>query len=92
MENNQPEMKYKLGAVSASIWKRTNKTKDGVEFVAYNTVVEKGIRDANGHWKNINSFDVNDLPKAAMAIIRSYFYILQQRNSENAETETETVR
>ena len=71
----KPEKKIKVGAVSASVWKRTVE-KDGRSFVVRQVTLDRSYKDRNGEWKSVNSYDTNDIPKAVMALVNAYKHIL----------------
>lgn len=76
MEKTKPEMKYRMGAVSASVWKRTHTTKDGRKFETRQVSIDRTYKDAQGEWQTTNSYDLNDVPKAILALSRAYTHML----------------
>ena len=89
MKNQKPEHKYKYGAVSATIWKRTHKTKTGETFEKSQVSIDRRYKDANGEWKSTNTFDANDIPKAILALSRAYEYISTSQNTASDEGDAE---
>ena len=59
----QPEKKFNVGLIKATVWK--NVSKDGNEFrsVSLNKSYQK-----DGEWKNTNSLGVNDVDKAIQVL------------------------
>ena len=66
----QPEKKFNVGLVKATVWK--NVSKDGNEFksVSLNKSYQK-----DGEWKNTNSLGVNDVDKAIQVLEEARDYI-----------------
>lgn len=72
---NQPEKKFKAGALVATIW--NNKIqKDGKEETYRTISFERNYKDKEGNWKTTNSLRVNDLPKAVMILNKAYEYLV----------------
>lgn len=81
-ENNMPEIKFRAGAVSATIWTNQGTKSDGSES-EYNTIsLERQYTDKEGNWHKTSSFRVSDLPKAGVVIQKAYeFLVLNEENS-----------
>ena len=79
---NMPEMKFRAGPVSATVWQNTGKSKDGEENT-YNTIsIERNYKDKNDVWQSTNSMRINDLPKASLVLKKAYEYlVLNQQNN-----------
>ncbi len=76
MEKNMPEIKFRAGAVAATVWSNTGQSKKGEE-VSFNTIsLERSYKDKNDEWKNTSSMRVNDLPKAALVLKKAYEYLV----------------
>ena len=81
---NLPEIKFRAGAICATVWKNDGVSKDG-EATEYRTVsFERGYKDKNGEWKSTSSLRVNDLPRAALVLQKAYEYIALNGNAEVA--------
>ena len=80
MEKNQPEMKFRAGAVCATVWANKGQ-RDGTE-TSYSTVsIERSYKDKNDAWQTTNSLRLNDLPRAALVLTKAYEYlVLNQQN------------
>jgi len=81
---NLPEMKFRAGAVNATIWQNEGQ-KDG-EVTTYNTIsIERNYKDKKDAWQKTNSLRINDLPKAALVLTKAYEYlVLNQQSSLSA--------
>ncbi len=91
MENNKPETKIKIGAISASVWKRTHKTQDGREFDRRQVSIDRAYKDKEGNWKNVTSFDANDIPKVVLALQEAYALIVKNSEASSSDSPTVTV-
>jgi len=64
----------KVGGVVATIWRNENDGK-----VSLSVTLERTYRDRNGEWKKSRSFRQNDLPKALLALQKSFEHIALSR-------------
>ena len=89
MSSNQPEKKFSTGAVRATIWKNTGKSKKTGEDVEYRTIsIDRSYKDKNDEWQSTNSLRVNDLPKAALVLNKAYeFIVLKDSEAQASEEE-----
>jgi len=80
---NQPEKKFRAGAISATVWQNTGQNKKTGESVTYRTIsLQRGYKDKNDQWQNTNSFRINDLPRAAVVLKQAYeFLVTKQQDS-----------
>ncbi len=78
---NLPEMKFRAGAICATVWQNTGQSKDG-EPTQYNTIsIERSYKDKNDEWQSTNSMRINDLPRASLVLKKAYEYlVLNQQN------------
>ena len=89
-EKNQPEKKFRAGAISATVWQNQGQDKEG-QPTEYRTIsLERGYKDKSGAWKSTNSFRINDLPKAALVLNEAYRHIvLKEMQNGSAEINTD---
>ena len=81
MEKKLPEMKFRAGALTATIWQNAGQSKDG-DATTYNTVaLERSYKDKNDEWQTTNSLRINDLPRAALVLSKAYEYLVLNQNS-----------
>ena len=74
--SNQPEKKFRAGAVSATVWKNQG------EKGSYNTIsLERGYKDKQGQWQKASSLRLNDLPRAAVVLEEAYKYLVMRSNA-----------
>ncbi len=73
----QPEKKFKAGAVSATVWKNTS------EKGEYSSIqLARAYKDKDSTWKHTNSFNANDLPKAIVVLNKAYEYLVAKEKTE----------
>ena len=82
----RPERSFRVGAVRAAVWVNTVRAKDGSSFQKKRIVLERRYRDANGDWKSTNSYDINDIPKARLALHQAYAYLTAAEEKEEEKT------
>lgn len=84
-EKNQPEKKFRAGAVSATVWQNQGQNKEG-QPTEYRTIsIERGYKDKAGAWKSTSSMRINDLPRAALVLNEAYRYlVLKEMQSGSA--------
>ena len=76
-EGNRPEVRFQFGSISSSTFVNTVERNDGSTFEVRRTVLQKVYRDpTTGDFRNTNSLDVNDLPKAILALQKAYEHCL----------------
>lgn len=73
---NQPEKKFRAGAISATVWLNTGKDLNGAK-TEYRTVsLERAYMDKEGKWQYTNSMRVGDVPKAGVVLQKAYEYLV----------------
>ncbi|MBS3141973.1 hypothetical protein J4464_01130 [Candidatus Woesearchaeota archaeon] len=71
----KPEMKFRAGGITATIWHNTGQGKNGP--VEYRTVsVDRSYKADNDEWKHSTSFRQSDLPKVSLVLNKAYEYIM----------------
>jgi len=81
---NLPEIKFRAGAVTATVWK--NQSKKDAEVFEYRTVsFERNYQDKEGEWQTTNSLRINDLPKARLVLQKAYEYVMLKENTPGEE-------
>ena len=89
----RPEMSYKCGCCETAIFNnqihRNGKTVD-----IKKAVFQKRYKDHDGEWKSTGSLDVNDIPKAILALSQSYAYLMSgsEKSQEDAVSTIEAER
>ena len=70
-ENNKPVKKYQAGCLNVSVWKNTNKTKDGKEYENTSVQLQNRYKDGDD-WKDTKSIRINEVPKAITLLQKAY--------------------
>ena len=85
---NMPVIKFRAGAISATVWQNTGQNKEG-QKTEYRTIsLERGYKDKSGAWKSTNSFRINDLHRAALVLNEAYKHLVLKQHQKGS---TETV-
>ncbi len=75
-----PEKKFRAGAVSATVWINTS------EKGSFPSIqLGKSYRDKENNWKETNSFNMNDVPKALVVLQEAYKYVAMKEKERTAE-------
>jgi len=87
----KPEERFKCGACEAAIFQneieRLDKTIK-VKKVSF----QKRYKNADGDWKSTHSLDVNDIPKAILALSKAYEYLVFGNDNEEESPSVEDGR
>ncbi|MBW2996285.1 hypothetical protein KY332_03220 [Candidatus Woesearchaeota archaeon] len=87
---NQPEKKFRAGAVSATVWLNQGQSKKTGEISNYRTIsLQRGYKDNNDQWQNTGSMRVNDLPRAALVLKQAYEYMVTTPTQNDSSAVTE---
>ena len=81
MANKQPEKKFQRGGCSVSIF-ANEVEKDGRKFSIRKAVFQKRYKDSDGQWQSSQSLDINDIPKAVLALEDAYDYLTGREPDE----------
>jgi len=85
---NQPEKKFRAGAISATVWSNTGQNKKTGEINTYRTIsLQRGYKDKNDQWQNTGSMRINDLPRAALVLKQAYEYLVTRQQDSTAIAE-----
>ena len=89
---NQPEKKFRAGAVSATVWQNTGQNKKTGEETTYRTIsLQRGYKDKNDQWQNTASMRINDLPRAVLVLRQAYEYVVTSRQQDSTAVTEEVV-
>lgn len=82
---------FKFGAVEAAIFENEITNKAGKSGKVRKIVLQKRYMDKDGEWGSTNSFDLNDIKKAELALNEAYKYCMfgdravsETENSQNS--------
>lgn len=84
---NQPEKKFKAGAITATVWKNTGKDKEGKEFEFQTVSIDRNYMDKEKKWQTTNTMRVNDLPKLAVVTQQAYEYLVLKEQDDSKDKE-----
>ncbi|MBI2598559.1 MAG: hypothetical protein HYW50_05195 [Candidatus Diapherotrites archaeon] len=79
---NFPVHRISVGGIQVAIWE--NESKEGKTF---NTVTLDRRYKVGEEWKSTNSFKVNDLPKASLALQKAFEYLSLKETGAQAAQE-----
>ena len=91
MSNSKyPEITFRHGPCSASIWATQRKGKHGT-FMARSVTFQKRYKDRQmGEWKTSNTLFPDDIPKMVLVLNKAYEY-LTSNNAFDPEDEQEEL-
>jgi hypothetical protein len=75
---NKPEIVFKVGAVRAAVFRNIIQ-KNGQSIQLPKVVLEVRYKDKTGKWQGTHSLSINDLPKAILALQKTYEYLTQHK-------------
>ena len=85
--NAKPVKKIKVGAIDAAVWKNTIKqAKTDAEIVSLSVTMERRYKDQDGEWQGTNSYRINDIPKAVLALQKAYEFIAMDAGHQEGES------
>lgn len=89
-QGNQPVKEFRIGALSAAIWKDQETQPDGNIRVRHSVRIQKRFRNRDGQWQNTEYYFANDLPKLRLVAGKAYEYVVLRESDTNAEQTTAT--
>lgn len=72
------EKRIQVGACSASVFVNEVETPDGVVPMR-NVVLQRAYKDKDGQYQHTNSYGINDIPKAMLALSKAYEHLVYNR-------------
>lgn len=73
---SEPEARFRLGGVSASVFVNDATRSDGSTFQTRRVSLQRTFVDSSGAFQTTHTLDVRDLPKAMLALMRAYEHCL----------------
>jgi len=83
---SKPETIFKAGAVRAAVFRNVIE-KAGKQIPLPKVILEVRYRDKTGQWKGTNSLSLNEIPKAILALQKSYDYLMTHRDGPEPEAQ-----
>ena len=84
----KPEKSFKCGACEAAIFENEvarNGSKVKIKKVSF----QKRYNSSEGEWKTTYSLDVNDIPKAILALSKAYEHLVLRNGNGDVEDSAE---
>lgn len=81
-EKHLPEKKFRAGGITATIWQNEGKDKDGNKTEFHTVGIDRSYMDKNGEWQSTTTLRLNDLPKVALVMQKSYEYLVLKKEQE----------
>jgi len=78
----RPKKDFRVGSVRATIWANPRTTRTGESFVSHTIRLERTYRDPLGEFQKTDSLEVNDVPKAIIALRKAYEHLMTRSDSE----------
>ena len=78
----QPVKRFRCGACEVAIFDNIRTTKSGKTVNSRKATFQKRYKDSDGEWKSTNSLDINDIPKARLALSEAYKYLIFNKGNE----------
>ena len=89
--NIKPTKAFKVGAVRVAIWSNPRVSADGRSFNSHKTVIERTYKDQMNNFKTTGSLDIDDIPKAILALSRAYEFLVSGSARKNGAQEDEAA-
>ena len=86
-ETTRPEKEFRAGAVRVAVWTNQRRNSDGEPFESHRVQLERTYKDAQGNFKTTQSLELNDLPKAVLALTKAYEYLTLRSEESDARPE-----
>ena len=85
-DSKKPAARVSVHPVSAAIWRNENAKGDGA---FYSVTLQRSYKDAEGKWKNSDSFNENELLLAAKVLDLAHTEISKLRASDRQAQQAE---
>ena len=80
----KPEKRFRCGGCEAAVFEN-EMNRGGKTMKIKKVSFQKRYKSMDGEWKSTNSLDINEIPKAILALSKAYEYLVIW---ESAEEET----
>jgi len=81
--STRPEKEFRVGAIRAAIWANPRRTAGGQSFDSHRIQLERTYKDSQGNFKTTQSLEANDIPKAIVALQKSYEFLFRAVERES---------
>jgi hypothetical protein len=81
MEKNKPEVKFRAGAISATVWNNEGKSQDG-ETREFKTIsFARSYKDKQGEWQTTHHLRTGDIPRAVLVLNKAFEHVAMTEES-----------
>jgi hypothetical protein len=80
----KPEKRFRCGGCEAAVFEN-EMNRGGKTMKIKKVSFQKRYKSMDGEWKSTNSLDINEIPKAILALSKAYEYLVIWESTE-AET------
>jgi hypothetical protein len=80
----RPDQEFRVGAVRVAVWINPRQTSDGKSFNSHKVVLERTYKDSRGDFQTTQALELNDIPKAILALKKTYEFCLMRRPEERS--------
>ena len=84
----KPEKRFRCGSCEAAVFENERDV-NGKKMTFKKVSFQKRYKDSDGEWKSTQSLDINDIPKALLALSKAYEYLVLGSANGMAGEETE---
>ncbi len=83
----KPEKSFRCGGCETAIF-GNEIFKGGKTVIIKKVAFQKRYKNAEGEWKSTNSLDVNEIPKAILALYKAYEYVCSYNGGDSERDST----
>lgn len=76
----RPEKVFKVGGCTASVFENSVNGPNG-NATMKSVTLQRAYKDREGNFQHTNSFKLNDIPKAVLALEKAYDYLLSDKEA-----------
>ncbi|MBN1792132.1 hypothetical protein JW826_00390 [Candidatus Woesearchaeota archaeon] len=84
-KHNLPLKKFRVGAISATVWENHSVNDQGQPVAFKNVNFERSYKDAKGEWQTTTALRTGDLPKAILVLNKAYEFVLMNGSAAAEE-------
>jgi len=81
----KPEKRFRCGGCEAAVFENEI-NRDGKTGKIKKVSFQKRYKSNDGEWKSTHSLDINEIPKAILALSKAYEYLVLGESSEEEKS------
>ena len=81
MNQQKPIKEFRIGAISAAVWRNEETQSDGNIRVNHSVRIQKRYRNQEGEWQNTDYYFANDLPRLQLVVAKAFEFVQGKRKS-----------